>query len=323
MTSYLMPQFENTLYIPHIAEETDYWETEMFVSSLEFSDLEVKIGNNQETYSIPMFSTIVNLEDILGDNVDELTTWGTVTSVNNNPFGGTRSLSGFEIFQHNETDGAAVELQSLMSQTLFIPHIPEETDIFWTGFAVVNPNDEDANVVIDLYTKDGQLVKKVEKVIPAGTKLKALASDLFGNAYGEVEWGIIKSDRDIFGIEIYGTVADGICGFALPANATTDGYLPELIVGESLWNGIALTNPSNTDAVVSVSLVSRDGTVKDTKQIEIASMHRFKIVVKDLFDNVEIEEGDYLHYRSTSPVIAVEVSGDLDRKFMFSLIGKR
>ncbi|WP_201326990.1 SBBP repeat-containing protein [Thermotomaculum hydrothermale] len=322
MTSYLLPQMSDKLFIPHVAEETDYWDTSMFISSLESTDVKVKVGENENTYNIPVFSQLINLEDLLGDDVNEAKTWGTVESIQNNPFEDTQPLGGFEVFQHNETDGAAIELQSSGSRTLFIPHIPEETDIFWTGFAIVNPNDEDANIVVDLYTKDGEQVASIPMTIEANTKLKALASDLFGEANGSAEWGIIRSDKDIIGMEIYGTVANGICGFALPSLATTEGYLPELITGDNYWNGIAITNPSNETATVDISLISKDGIVKDTKQIELQSMARYKSVVKDLFADVEIESTDYIYYKSTISVIAISVSGDLDRTFMFSLVGR-
>ncbi|BBB32873.1 hypothetical protein TTHT_1360 [Thermotomaculum hydrothermale] len=323
MISYLLPQFSGKLYIPHIAEETDYWETSMFVSSLQSTDLSVTVNSLQQQYSISQFSTQIDLEEVLGDQIDEAKTWGTVESVSNNPFGGTESLNGFEIFQHNNTDGAGVELPSSGSMTLFIPHIPEETDIFWTGFAIVNPNAEDANLTVDLYSKTGESVGSVGITIPAGSKLKGLAGDLFGDAYGSAEWGIIRSDKPIFGIELYGTVASGICGYLLPYIATSEGYLPELITGENYWNGIAITNPSDVNATITIELVAADGTVKSTKDVQLGSMQRFKSVVKDLFSDVEIESTDYIYYHSNTSIIAIEVSGDLDRTFMFSLIGKQ
>ena len=323
MASYLLYPDKGMLYIPHIAEETDYWETEMYLSALHPTDATVTVYKERKDYTLPQFFATINLEDLIGENVDEAKTWGIVESRSNNPVGGgSEPLSGFEIFQHNGTDGAAVELQSSGSQTLFIPHIPEETDIFWTGFTIVNPNDEDANLTIDLYTSAGEKVSTVNLTIPAESKLKGLASDLFGDAYGNAEWGIIRSDKDIFGIELYGTVANGICGYSLPTIATTEGYLPELITGDNLWNGIAITNPSNEDATVSISLVSSDGTVKMTKEIQLGSMERFKSVVKDFFEGVDIESTDYIYYHSTTSVLAIEVSGDLDRTFMFSLIGR-
>ncbi|NOY24226.1 MAG: hypothetical protein GXO70_12060, partial [Acidobacteria bacterium] len=158
------------------------------------------------------------------------------------PFSNTDSLSGFEMFVKDGSDGAATELVDRGSTTLYIPHVPEETDIFWTGFALLNTGSSPAAATATFYDDNGNVVGTESLSIPANTKIKGLMADLFPSEAGTARWGIIESDQAITGIEIYGTYNAGICGMALPTVANTWGILPDVLTGENNWTGIAITN---------------------------------------------------------------------------------
>ena len=326
-TAYSIPSYSGVLFVPHIAEETDYWDTSLSLFNLAPStsgeNLRFKIGENEYSVSSTHYFSLINGEQFLGESVDEAKAWGKLETMSNNPFeDNPKSLSGFEFFVHNETDGAATELVSDGHKTLFIPHIPEETDIFWTGFSIVNLEDSDATLIFDFYSDSGEMVAEKTLTLGGLSKLKGTIQSLFPDVAGKAKWGVIKSDKKIVGIEIYGTKDAAICGYNLPSVATSEGILPFIITGEDNWSGLALTNPSNESENVAIQLISRTGSIKAEKTITIESMHRYKAVVSELFPDVVIEEGDYIRYLSSNSLIAIIVNGDLNRTFMTALTGK-
>lgn len=325
MTAHLSSLYQGILSIPHIAEETDYWDTLMFLEDLQPGLVNIHVAGNDNRNELENQGNFIDIETFLPQSGDENSGVGFIKTITNNPFQSERnSLSGFEMFVHNGTDGAAVELPGTGHKTLFLPHIPEETSIFWTGFTISNTDSTgQANVTIQVYAGDGQLKGEKTLTIPASGKIKETVENLFPDLYGQVAWGVIQSDRNIVGIEIYGTVDSGICGFSLPSTATTEGYLPEILDGDSVWTGIGITNPGNNKASVNIQLVDKDGNVKAEKAQFVAAGNRFMAVVSQLFEDTVISEGDYIRYSSDCPVIGLVVTGDLDRTFMTALIGRK
>jgi len=322
MTAELSTWLNSPLFVPHIAEEVDYWNTYAYLSDSNPLMLDVTVAGQTESHTAVPAETI-DLEGLLPADAEIADDWGKLTAYATDPFSDTNSLTGFEMFVKDGSDGAACELVGRGSTMLYIPHVPEETDIFWTGFAFLNTGTSPATVTATFYDDNGNVVGTETLTIPAQSKIKGLMSGLFANEAGTARWGTIASDQVINGIEIYGTYHAGICGMALPTVANTWGILPDVLTGEGNWTGIAITNVGTTDATVTIQLVGADGTVKAEKTEPIAAMHRFKTVVADYFTEATLEAGDTIRYSSTSPVVALESCGNVDRTFMTALTGSR
>ncbi len=326
MTAELSMWLKDPLYIPHIAEETDYWNTYAFVSNANPRLIKVEAAGESESHeSVP--AETIDLENFISNNGTKMLymqdAWGKLIAYAGEPFSYTKTLTGFEMFIKEGNDGAATELSGKGGTTLFIPHIPEETDIFWTGFAFLNTGNRTAHLTFRFYDNEGNPVGTETMEIEPQTKVKGLMKDLFPSESGNARWGIITSDEDINGIEIYGTYHAGICGLALPTIANTYGILPDVRNGEGEWTGIAITNVSNVDANVTIRLIDREGNIKAEKTQTIQSKHRFKAVVSEYFDGVTLEDGDTIRYSSNTAVVSMEASGDLDRTYMTALTGNR
>ncbi|NOY23471.1 MAG: hypothetical protein GXO70_08175 [Acidobacteria bacterium] len=322
MTAELSGNQTNLLIIPHIAEETEYWDTYAYLSNKNPMGMDVRVAGQSHTLDASRSQTIY-LEDLMPADVAVADAWGSIAAVSNDPFSDTRTLSGFEMFVKDGSDGAANELVGRGSPRLYIPHVPEETDVFWTGFALLNPGPDPVTVQATFYDDDGVQVGSESLDIPAKSKIKGLMADLFPDEAGKARWGILDTDQLISGIEIYGTYNAGICGLKLPPTADTWGILPDVWTGEENWTGIVITNVNDADAAVTIRLVGKDGEVKQEKNETVKAMHRFKAVVSDYFSAAVIEGGDTIRYSSDRPVIALEASGDLNRTFMTGLTGSR
>jgi hypothetical protein len=321
MTAELSDCFSDVLLIPHIAEEVQYWDTFAYLSNNNPVGLDLTVAGETQSWA-PVPSGIINLETLLPTNVSVARAWGKLAVSEVEPQD-SDTLSGFEMFVKNGSDGAATELVNYKSTMQYIPHIPEETSIFWTGFAFLNSNRYPATVTALLYDDNGNIVGTKKFLIPPESKTKGLVSDLFPSEAGVAKWGTFQSNIGINIIEIYGTYHAGICGLTLPEKATPWGILPDVLTGPGNWTGIALTNVTDKVASITLQLVGADGQVKAEKTASIDAMHRFKVVVADCFAGATIESGDTVRYVSDQPVIALEVSGDLDRTFMTALTGSR
>ncbi len=323
MTAYLDGDFASELFVPHIAENTNYWESTAYVSLFSPGKLALSVANLDNTLNLENYCSMVNLENYFDENFEREQAWGQFnigSPENNENF--TVGAVGFEMFVHNGTDGAAVELQKKGSKRLYIPHIPLETDIFWTGFAVVNIENEDARVIFRFYNGAGDYLGEKEVIIPAKAKYIGLMKDLFPEYYGEAEWGTIDSDKNLVGIEIYGTPQNAICGYSLPIESNNIGLFPEILTGENVWSGIALANIGEETANVEIKLYDKFGNFKGSYQVSVSPKYRFKAVVTDMFPNIQLEAGDYLKFVSDYPLIGVIVNGDIDRTFMTALTNR-
>ena len=208
-TAYLNDELATMLTISHIAEEVDYWQTTAFVSN-NAGPFHPTLFMEAEVAGLPAgiesrYGQFIDLNAMLPDNVDTSDAWGTFYIHAGDPFSHTNQMTGFEMFTHHGGDGAGVELTQRGYHRLYVPHIPEETDTFWTGFALVNPDIDDASVTATFYSDQGELVHETTFVLAAGTKMKGLIEDLFPEAAGTAHWATFTSDLPIQGIEIFGT----------------------------------------------------------------------------------------------------------------------
>jgi len=321
MAAYLKSPLKSYLVVPHIAEETSQWDSYAYLSNEKRALIDFTIGDNYYELSGEQ-SYFLNLEDYLSENISEGQSWGLVENRYIDPFSNSKKLTGFEMFKKTGADGAAVELLSKGYRTLYIPHIPKETEQFWTGFVFVNKSDTTVDATFTFYKGDGELCGTVNKEIGSQTKLKGTMESLFPEQVGVAEFAVVTSNEKLWGIEIYGTYNAGICGFSLTGQTFSSGVLPYVYSSSETWTGLALANPNAVTANVSFKLVSANGTVKATAAIMINPFNHTAVVLADLFGETVLEQTDYIKFSSTTPVSAVEVSGDLDFAYMKAITGE-
>lgn len=303
------------LYVPHIAENTTLWDTDVFVSAAASGTTEVTVPAGGTT-AITDQAVLTPVEALLPDPVTVEDSWARVTDA-------VPNLSGIEMFVKRDNDGAATELVARPSEFLYIPHVPTNTSIFWTGYAFLNTGEATANLQFTFYGAAGQVVDQVMLTIPANAKMKGLMVDLFPDAAGEAQWGTVLADQPIIGIELYGTYNAGICGFTLPDISRTRLVMPSIWTGEGLWTGVAITNPGTETAALTIRLLGSDGSIKGERTDNLAGGLRKSFVVDDYFSEATVEASDYVLILSDRPLTAIEAGGDLDRSFMVGLAAGR
>jgi len=302
----------------HIAEETDMWQTWGYLSNADSTSASVKIVG-VETSLPQKAAQLIDLGSLLPSEPETTTAWARFSAKADTPFTDTRTLAGFEAFIRNGSDGAATELATAGQDALFIPHIPLEADIFWTGFTFVNTSDIPNVVTVQFFTDTGEHCGFESFTIGGGQKIKGLMTELFPAEAGIASWAWVTGTERINGIEIYGTYHDGICGFALTGNMNTQLILPMMAAGEGLWTGIAIVNPNTSSATATVKLMAANGTVRAEQTIIIPAKGRYKAVLDDLFTGITPAASDYIRIESAVPLVGLEVTGDMARTFMKAL----
>ncbi|GEM_PF-3758476 len=321
--SYISSRLKGTIYVPHIAEEVDYWTSLGYVSNPNGYSTAAKIAGN-EVDTGNDYSIFIDFETMLSDNVEVETNWGTIFCKTGDPFSNTNALSGFELFVKEGHDGGAIEMNNVPSKTLYIPHIPEETYHFWTGLVLDNVEGQTAHITFSFYSADGQLLGNKTIELEAYSKFKTLMKDILpDNTSKPVCWAIINSDVKLVGAELFGTYEDAICGYSLGESPQSWGVIPDIKTGEDYWTGIGIVNPNTDSTLVTLTLRDKDGNVKDQKSITIGAMSRYKAVVDDIFENATVETGDTITYTSPKPVVGLKVSGDYQDTIMEALSATR
>ena len=308
------------LLLPHIAEKVDFWNTMTVVSNRTGTELLFTMGDDVTTDVSPTHLLTHNVEELLG-GTGTAAAWGEYESVPSNRFDTNEVLSGYELFVKEGSDGAGVELPSQGSTLIYIPHIPDNVAVFWTGITMVNPNDVAVDVSIEFFQDDGTQLETSQFQIEPRTKTKGLMDDLFPEVSGEASWGIIQSDLPIIALELYGTYNAGICGYGLPYELKTNLVLPAIEMEPGNWTGIALTNPGEETATVTLELRSGQGDLKSSWSGEIGARSRIKDVVQNYFTDVSFEKSDYIAISSSVPITATEVAGSDDRSYMEAIAG--
>jgi hypothetical protein len=99
---------------------------------------------------------------------------------------------------------SALPLVSTLQNSVLFGHVASN-DLYFTGLALLNPNDSDASATILLYGADGVMQKFKQISIPARQRKSGLLTEFFPELIGQ--------DRTSGYVKV--TVDKGVAGFAL------------------------------------------------------------------------------------------------------------
>ena len=299
-------------FIPHIAEETYFWDNVLFVSSYEKQNFTV--STTCDNFSFEEVAKVVDLNPLIESCGCYSCAYGEVEAKSFNPFGDNDFTSGFECFLKKNSDGAGFKLENGGYTTLYFPHIPVEKDIFWTGLSIVNLSDENNKLTFKFFYPNGmEYEEEYSIVLKPKEKLKGTIKDLFEDLPDNTVSCIISSDFPITGCEIYGTFTKGIAGFSAFSKPVTEGYF-SLNVAQDIWNGVAIFNPNNDNVNLTIRLIDENGNIKQEKELFLNPYEHSQFVVKEMFD--DIADGDYLSFSSNAGFFAIGVIGDYNYNTM-------
>ncbi len=138
------------------------------------------------------------------------------------PFGSTATVAGSIRF-------SAADGSSSAALPLFIPGVTDyyysqvaQNQGYYTGIAILNPSTTTkADVNLDVYSKDGELIGTYETLISPGRKISRLLYEMIPDSNGQVGGYVhITSDQPVISFSLFGT-SDGKLLSAIPPQSVT------------------------------------------------------------------------------------------------------
>ncbi len=194
--------------------------------------------------------------------------------------------------------------------TLYFPHI-DVTDFWWTGFAVVNPGEQDADVTFKFYDNDGNEVASLDRTIPAKGKIVTTVRNLFNDNVPEgASWYKIETPVKLDGFELFGTNDwKELVGVKIFSDPATKLIYPEIMVDDNHWTGVALINVSSEAAnVVFKAYDSNGNEIATSNTVNLPSNGKQVALVEDFFDSFPAETA-YIVAESDKNIIGFELFG--------------
>ncbi|NOZ13562.1 MAG: S8 family serine peptidase [Acidobacteria bacterium] len=327
----------NMLYVPHIAEQTNQWNTMISVANPGTGSVSAQfVPQGGTAIDIPDFSGVdtSNFLDVVQDlyngtypfsSSDSSHWWGKIVS--------NAGIVGMEVFvQENDNlnQAAALLLNETTSNEIVIPHV-ETSWLWWTGIALNNPNASTINVTFTPYDDNGNELTATSFTMDAGEKLAKLVQSFWadGEYPDGVKWIKVTADAPITGYELFGidssgdaSSKDALAGVeARPLDAGSSelvyAYTPKLT--SNVWSGIVLLNAGDSLANVTINGYNAVGEqVAHTTKL-LAKGKRVVSVVggtgtNDIFSSVT-DDIRWIKVTSDQPIHGFELFGD--QNFMY------
>ncbi len=316
-----------SIYVPHIAPETNYWYTYTSLINGDFS--------NMASPYFDYFSNLITLDyptnpleqyyfewetDIFGGSFpDNMRGWGKIYTT------GNATLSGMETFKVKAEDiynVAGLSLPSELTDTLYFPHIHVEGGYWWTGIAVNNAAEISFPVTFHAIASDGTELDTVTWIIDPYSKLVKLAQNLWtdkGRDFPEnTAWiKVTATEKKIIGYELFGTLESQgrrlLAGLNSPIEGHKELIFPHVESNENYWTGIAFVNIGEENATVTATAYDNDG--KELLTITISDSfkpnEKYVNTVKNMFNSQVPDGTTYIKVSSTSNIVGFELWGNL------------
>ncbi len=315
-------KLSNTVYVPHIAPETDYWNSFCALANGKNVNTSVNIDIHQgEETTIPSPSNPYTMNyfewyrDFYNPNgITPEKNWATINSDSEN-------LACYQIFERkdvNQTCGLSLDL--IPSNTLYFPHIHVEGNYWWTGIVFENTSDNPSQITVFAYDEDGNTLDTFSLNLDAYQKTVCLVQDLWINNGRDfpqnTAWiKITGEENNLIGYQLFGTLPEmgarllsGINAITVPS---TKLLFPHIQSGENFWTGIAVINSSQNESTITFTAYDNQGNMLEEVEKEgIKPNQKTVFLVKDIFSPETVSEIAYIIAKSENKLCGFEIGGN-------------
>jgi len=253
---------------PHIARDGASWDNTLVLAGDQAMSLSLRTGTENSATYLPA-----------GNNTSSLTASPTDRAAFVRATG-TASFASFLSLTRRDSGGGAfvgpvpIESGRLGSEMLYIPHVAADSASFWTGYSLANPYTHAVDVRFRAHGHDGAILGEESNTMPprsndvgviGGHRFPALVPE-------EIAWIAIEASDGLAGIELVGAARSeegNLSGFLLPGETSARLAFPLLRSGEGDWSGLALLNPRDETATVTVLLTDAAGYHVETQTLTL------------------------------------------------------
>ncbi|MCB1053034.1 MAG: hypothetical protein H6510_15690 [Acidobacteria bacterium] len=300
------------LLVPHVAADPSFYTESSLINlgdnsnSFQFeTDGPFAIGTLQKGEQ-----THFDYRTLMGGNVTG-PGWGTL-----GPESGYTALAAVEVFGRvSSRQTVGVHLDDQTSETLYFPHIAKDTNQFWTGLVLINPQDELQTVHFSVYDDAGNLLPGIPDLDMVANEKKLFLVDKSRQDFGSgASWLRVDGEMPILGYMLFGSYApdDRFSGFQSVKTGSTTLCIPYVesafMVGG--YTGIALVNPNEQVCSVTLQWVAGDGTVKQSLDLAngLNPNQKYLALIDTLFQG-PFSTNDKIMVHASLPVVGFELIG--------------
>ena len=239
--------------------------------------------------------------------------WGDLTALE-----AQTTLAAVEVFERANKDierqSVAVGLDRETGLELIFPHIAADTNIFWTGVALVNPGDAPVQINYEIYDEFGMVVSAPDlaTTIQPGAKQLYLVDQFVQQLGPGAAWLKVRADQQILGYMLFGShvVGDFFSGFQSLKRGFRRLCFPHLeeTVTTGGFTGIAVVNPGDENTEVTIMLIDQSGNLKAQSQRPLGPKQKIVALAADLFSET-FSFGDKIVVSGSSPLAGFEIFG--------------
>ena len=336
----------STVYLPHIAEQTNQWQTFLSIANPNAAfikgHIEVPGASPVNTPIIDKLSAYM-VEDIYSDVFDgnfpyepsdKAHWWATIVGENGSQFVAMEAFSQ-ERFQ-DESDPTplmsqvgALLLTDESSTEIIIPHVDTHW-LWWTGVVINNTEDSDATITMTPYDVEGNALTSVSFTLPANSKAVNLVQGFWTSndvEYPEnTAWIKITSDKLITGYELFGIDPtkgsnnkgqDALAGVRPIMSPSTSIVFPYVFTQtDTEWCGIVVINANNQTANLTIEAYNALGEKVGEKTETLGTNQKWVGVVDSNLIPGLTDDVKWIKITSNVPVGGFALFGDLDRYYM-------
>jgi len=193
-----------------------------------------------------------------------------------------------------------------------LPHIA--SSLLWQSHLTAdNPTGTDAKLTVYRYD-NGTLIGTTEHAIAAGIQQRIPLPDGTCGFVVSSDPGLVLKETFLHSTE------QGMAEFPLTADAGTTRYflLPHYLADQLTWMGLALMNPGDTEATVTLTAMGPDGTPIQTVQQKLTAVSRFAAVLSSMFPGLDFRTVARIRAESDRAVSGITISGTGNERLLFT-----
>lgn len=230
------------------------------------------------------------------------------------------NIAGAEIFGRKDANQIAGLITDTSSgRAVLFTHVAANTQLFWTGYSVINLTDQNANVAVTAYDNNGAQLANNVVSIPAFGKLLRVTGDAL--VPPGTSWFIVSGLSEttvLAGMELFGSLDDRqLAGFQATPLVGKKFYFPFVISGSANrptnfdglvanWTGISVVNPNAGSANLTIRVYRSDGALAQGTTT-LASNNKLLNTINGLMGITDFY--GYVEIEATESVAGFSLSG--------------
>ncbi len=317
---------EIKLYIPHIAENTDEWQTNSSIVNIS-EDSDANVFFDYLTGDIALEGPIKPFSqysfdwylDVFGGTFpEEMPYWGSLLNLTG------ASLAGMESFTRRAEQVyqiCGLNFTANTSSKLYFSHIAKNVNYWWTGLAIESLSSVEVDVTFTPYNETGEELTSVVYRMSPNEKLVKVAGDFWndsGVAYPEdTAWITVESSNGrLTGYELFGTLPSSGNRLLAAIHAPSKGFpallYPHIESSDEFWTGLVALNTGDMTGELTATAYDESGKELLTEIVKADLMPKQKHVVLagSVFSTGLPEGTATIVFSCDQPIIGFELWGD-------------